>query len=81
MALLTDMHTIGGPVTLDDVARAHAPAGDEFQSGGRRGPAVDVQPHVQGRAQRSPGQADLDPARARVAIVLQRPEQLAPAGP
>ena len=26
MALLTDMHTIGGPVTLDDVARAHAPA-------------------------------------------------------
>ena len=32
-----------------------APAGDELESGGRGGPAVDVQSHAQGRAQRSPG--------------------------
>ena len=41
----------------------------------------DVQSHPQRRVQRSPGQADLDPAGAHVAIVLQRPEQLASAEP
>ncbi len=66
-----------------EVSRAgpDAPAGDELQSGGRGGPAVDVQAHAQGRAQRSPGQADPDPARTRVAVVLRRPEQLASGGP
>ena len=57
-----------------------APAGDELQSGGRCGPAVDVQSHPQGRAQRSPGQADLDPACTGLGIVLHRPGQLACAG-
>jgi hypothetical protein len=58
-----------------------AHAGDELDSGGRGGPAVDVQSHAQQRAQRSPGQADLDPARARAAIVLDRPAQQAVAEP
>ena len=45
------------------------------------GPAVDVQSHPQGRAQRSPGQEDVDPARASAAIVLDRPAQHACAEP
>jgi hypothetical protein len=56
----------GGPDAL---------AGDELDSGGRGGPAVEVQSHAQQRAQRSAGQADLDPARARGMIVLDRPVQ------
>lgn len=50
-------------------------AGDEFEGGpcGQRGPAVDVEPHSQRRAQWPPGQADFDPVYARVAIVLDRP--------
>ena len=55
------------------------PARDELQRGGGCGPAVDIQPHAQRRVQRSSGQADLDPARAQVAVVLNRNEQ--PASP
>ena len=58
-------------------AGADAPAGDEFERGARwrRGPAIDVQSHAQDRAQWSPGQAHLDPACTRAAIVLDRPAQ------
>jgi hypothetical protein len=58
-----------------------APAGDELNSGGRAGPAVDVQPHRQQRAQRTAGQADLDPTCPGIAIVLGRPAQQAFAEP
>jgi hypothetical protein len=60
----------GGP---DAVAR------DEFEGGpcGGPGPAVDVEPHAQRPAQRSAGEANLDPACAGVAIVLDRPAQQA----
>jgi hypothetical protein len=60
---------------------ADPPAGDELERGGRWGPAVDVQPHAQVRAQRSPGQADLDAAGAGVAVILDRPAQQAVADP
>jgi hypothetical protein len=60
----------GGP---DAVAR------DEFEGGpcGGPGPAVDVEPHAQRPAQRSAGEANLDPACAGVAIALDRPAQQA----
>src|SRR6516162_3214274 len=56
-----------------------AVARDEFEGGpcGRPGPAVDVEPHAEQRAQRSPGKANLDPACAGGAIVLDRPAQQA----
>jgi hypothetical protein len=58
-----------------------APAGDELKCGGRCGPAVDLQSHAPPRAQRAAGQADLDPAGARAAIVLDRAAQQAVAEP
>jgi hypothetical protein len=56
-----------------------AVARDEFEGGpcGGPGPTVDVEPHAQQRAQRSPCEVNLDPACAGVAIVLDRPAQQA----
>lgn len=62
----------GGPDT---------PAGDELKGGGRCGPTVNVQAHAQVRAQRAPGQADLDPARSRTGNVVDRPAKQAFAKP
>jgi hypothetical protein len=45
---------------------------------GRRGPAVDVQPHAQRPAEPSASEADLDPKRAPVTVVHERAPQPAP---
>jgi hypothetical protein len=54
-------------------------AGDEFEGGPRGwpGPAVEVEPHGQRRAQGAAGQADLDPVGTRIAIVPDGPAQQA----
>jgi hypothetical protein len=60
----------GGPDAL---------AWDELEGGpcGPPGPAVEVEPHAQWPAQQPPGQANLDPVGAGLAVVPDRPAQQA----